>query len=81
MEEMVASGMTPAQVIVAATRTNAEWLGLSDLGTIAPQKTASFVVLDANPLDDIRNTRRIDSVYLGGMKVDRAGLKTAWAAF
>jgi imidazolonepropionase-like amidohydrolase len=79
MEEMVASGMSPAQVIVAATKTNAEWLGLDDLGTIAAHKTASFVVLDANPLDDIRNTRRIHSVYLGGIEVDRAGLKAAWA--
>ena len=79
MEEMVASGMTPADVIVAATRTNAEWLGLHDLGTIAPRKAASFVVLDANPLDDIRNTRRIDRVYLDGVEVDRAGLQRAWA--
>jgi imidazolonepropionase-like amidohydrolase len=79
MEEMVASGMTPTQVIVAGTKTNAEWLGLDDLGTIRPRKTASFVVLDANPLDDIRNTRRINAVYLAGIKVDRAGLKAAWA--
>jgi hypothetical protein len=79
MEEMVASGMTPAQVIVAGTKTNAEWLGLDDLGTITPGKTASFVVLDADPLDDIRNTRRINAVYLGGIKIDRVALKAAWA--
>ena len=79
MEEMVASGISPADVIVAATKTNAEWLGLDDLGTVAPHKTASFVVLDANPLDDIRNTRRINAVYLEGKEVDRKGLKAAWA--
>ena len=79
MEEMVASGITPADVIVAGTKTNAEWLQLDDLGTVAPKKTASFVVLDGNPLDDIKNTRLINAVYLGGSQVDRAGLKAGWA--
>ena len=59
LENMVAAGMTPAQVLVAATRTSAEILGLDDLGMVAPGKSADFVVLDANPLDDITNTRRI----------------------
>ena len=81
MEEMVASGMTPADVIVAATKTNAEWLGLNDLGSIAAGKSASFVVLDANPLDDIRNTRRIRSVYLNGKQVDRPALRSAWEKY
>ena len=49
------------------------------MGTIAPRKAASFDVLDANPLDDIRNTRRINAVYLGGTKVDRAGMKAEFA--
>ena len=62
MENMVAAGMTPAQVLVAATRTSAEILGLDDLGMVAPGKSADFVVLDANPLDDITNTRRISRV-------------------
>jgi imidazolonepropionase-like amidohydrolase len=78
MEDMVASGMTPAQVIVAATRNSAEILRLTDLGTIAVGKTASFLVLDANPLDDIRNTRRIFDVYLGGTAVNRAMLRERW---
>ncbi|MEQ1913198.1 MAG: amidohydrolase family protein, partial [Vicinamibacterales bacterium] len=62
MADMVAAGMTPAQVIIAATRTAAEFMRLSDMGTIAPGKRADFIVLDANPLDDIANTRRISAV-------------------
>ena len=75
VENMVAAGMTPAQVLVAATRTSAAILGLDDLGTVAPGKSADFVVLDANPLDDITNTRKIDRVYLRGKQVDRTRLK------
>jgi imidazolonepropionase-like amidohydrolase len=72
MADMVRAGMTPAQVIVASTRNAAEFLKLNDLGTIAAGKSADFLVLDANPLDDIANTRRIASVYLRGSAVDRA---------
>jgi imidazolonepropionase-like amidohydrolase len=72
MADMVAAGMTPMQVIVAATRNGAEFLRMNDAGTIAPGKSADFLVLDANPLDDITNTRRIASVYLRGVTVDRA---------
>ena len=78
MVDMVASGMTPAQVIVASTRNAAEMLGLTDVGTIAARKSADFLVLDANPLDDITNTRKISSVYLRGAAVDRAALRTSW---
>ena len=56
--------MTPAQVIVAATKTSAAILKLDQLGGIAAGKSADFIVLDANPLDDIANTWRIDRVYL-----------------
>jgi imidazolonepropionase-like amidohydrolase len=76
--DMVAAGMSPAQVIVAATRTSAEILQLSDLGIVAAGKSADFIVLNANPLDDITNTRRIASVYLRGTAVDRAGLGARW---
>jgi len=73
----VAAGMTPAQVIVAATRNGAEFLKMTDAGTVAAGKSADFIVLDANPLDDITNTRRIASVYLRGAAVDRGALRTS----
>ncbi len=72
MADMVASGMTPMQVIVAATRNGAEFLRMTDAGTLAAGKSADFIVLDANPLDDITNTRRIVSVYLRGAAIDRS---------
>ncbi len=75
LELMVAAGMTPAQVIVAATGRAAEFLGLKDTGSLAAGKNADFLVLDANPLDDIRNTRRIARIYLKGAEVDRAALR------
>jgi imidazolonepropionase-like amidohydrolase len=78
LADMVAAGMTPMQVLVAATRTSAEILKLDRLGTIAAGKSADFVVLDGNPLDDITNTRRIRDVYLRGGRIDRAALASAW---
>jgi imidazolonepropionase-like amidohydrolase len=76
---LVMAGISPAKAIVAATSTSAEILGQDDLGMIAEGKSADFVVLDANPLDDIRNTRRISQVYLQGRQVDRDRLKRGWA--
>ena len=78
LENLVAAGLTPAQAIVAATRTSAEILGLDDLGTIAPGRSADFVVLDANPLDDIRNSRKISKVYLRGKEIDRERLRQSF---
>ncbi len=72
MEDMVAAGMTPAQVIVAATRNGAEFLRLADRGTLQAGKSADFIVLDANPLDSITNTRKISSIVLSGVAVDRS---------
>ena len=74
LEDMVRSGMTPAQVIVAATRNSAELMQITDIGTVGVGKSADFIVLDANPLDEITNTRRIATVYLRGMEVDRDAL-------
>jgi imidazolonepropionase-like amidohydrolase len=71
MEDMVAAGMTPADVIVAATRNSARAVGLDDTGVLEPGKRADFIVLERNPLDDITNTRDIAAVYLAGERVDR----------
>lgn len=74
-------GMTPHQALVAATGDAAKLFGIENtLGTIAAGKGADFIVLDANPLDDIRNTRRISDVYLRGRKVDRTGMAARWKA-
>jgi imidazolonepropionase-like amidohydrolase len=75
MRDMVAAGMTPMQVIVAATRNGARFLEMTDAGTIEAPKSADFLVLDANPLDDIANTRRIASVYLRGAHVERSSYR------
>jgi imidazolonepropionase-like amidohydrolase len=80
MEFMAEAGMTPSQVIVASTSRAAEFMGLSDRGLLAPGKRADLLVLDANPLDDIRNTRTIARLYLLGKDVNRAALKASLKA-
>lgn len=72
MADMVAAGMTPADVIVASTSAAAAVAGLDDRGTVAEGMSADFIVLEANPLENIYNTRRIDAVYLRGSEVDRS---------
>jgi sugar lactone lactonase YvrE len=78
MESLVKAGLTPAEAITAATRNSAQILGVENLGTIADGKSADFIVLDANPLVNIANTRRINRVYLRGREVDRDGLRRRW---
>ena len=66
-------GMSPMEALASATRKPAEWLGLADsVGTIAPGKVADLVLLDADPLADINNTRRISAAVLRG-KLFRQG--------
>ena len=79
MESMVAIGLTPSEAIVAATRDAAE-IATVNTGMVAAGRNADFIVLDANPLERISNTRRIDKVYLRGQEVDRAALKARWQA-
>ena len=74
LESMVAMGMTPMEAIVAATRDGAQ-IAKINTGMLAPGKQADFIVLDANPLDSISNTRKINKVYLRGQQVDRDMLR------
>jgi imidazolonepropionase-like amidohydrolase len=78
MERMAGSGMTPQQVLVAVTRTSAQVLRIADMGSIAHGMQASFVVLDANPLDHLANARKISKVYLRGQEIDRQALRNQW---
>jgi imidazolonepropionase-like amidohydrolase len=80
LADMVFCGLTPAEAIVAATHTSAQILRLADLGSVASGKSADFIVLDANPLDDITNSRRISSVYQRGKEIDRAALRKTLSA-
>jgi imidazolonepropionase-like amidohydrolase len=77
LESMVNAGMTPMQVIVAATSVAAEYLKLDKMGVLAAGKEADFLVLDANPLDNITNTQRISKIYVKGVEVDRNSLRAA----
>jgi len=77
LESYVAMGMTPMEVIIASTRDSAA-IAKVNSGVVAPNRQADFVVLDANPLDNIANTRKISAVYLRGQEVPRAQLATKW---
>ena len=76
---MVEAGMSPAQVLTAATKTSADVLRLTDRGRLEPGSRADLLVLDANPLDDIAHTTRIAAVYQNGVAVDRAALRQGFS--
>jgi hypothetical protein len=72
---LVQAGLTPIEALQAATLNPARFLGREkDLGTVATGKIADLVLLDANPLDDIGNTRKISAVVFGGQFFSRASL-------
>jgi imidazolonepropionase-like amidohydrolase len=71
MEMMEAAGMSPLEVLISATRNAAECTGLGDsVGTLEQGKYADFVILNQNPLENIRNLRSIESVYVGGIQIE-----------
>jgi imidazolonepropionase-like amidohydrolase len=75
LQAMVDAGMTPAQALVAATSRAAEYLHLDDRGSLVPGKRADLLVLDASPLDDIVNARRISRLFINGVEIDRVALR------
>ncbi len=74
LQLLVESGMTPLQAIVTATGASAKILGARDLGTLEPGKRADFLVLDANPLDDIHNTEKLSAVWKSGRPLTPIGI-------
>jgi imidazolonepropionase-like amidohydrolase len=81
LELMTEAGMTPLEALSAATRSASEIVGTGvRLGSIERGRSADFVVLDASPLDDIRNTRKISRVFRRGVEIDRAALRRRWSA-
>ena len=78
LQLMVEAGLTPMQAIAAATNTNAEILGgAKQFGTLQAGHAAEFMVLDANPLDDIRNTEKLSAVWQAGKTVPSVSAKSA----
>jgi imidazolonepropionase-like amidohydrolase len=78
LEALVQGGMPADQAIVAATSLPAQILGLHDRGSITVGKRADLLVLEADPLQDITNTRKISDVVIGGVRIDREAMRTAW---
>jgi len=74
LELLVRAGLTPMEALQAATLNAGKYLGLADTGTIEKGKRADLVLLDANPLQDIKNTRKIQSVVLAGRYFSRVDL-------
>ena len=80
LEELVRAGLTPAEALRAATLSGARYLErTAEFGTVQAGRAADLVLLDANPLDDIRNSRRIHAVVLAGRHLDRARLDSLLA--
>jgi len=75
MARWVEAGLPPGEAIIAATSRPAQLLGLADLGTLTPGRSADLLVLTANPLENIAHTRRIEQVYLKGIPLDRDSLR------
>jgi imidazolonepropionase-like amidohydrolase len=81
LEQLVAAGMSPHQALRAATLAPAKYFGWSEsMGSVEKDKLADLVLLDANPLDDIRNTRRIAAVFVRGRYLSRTRLDAILAA-
>jgi imidazolonepropionase-like amidohydrolase len=78
LEIYVRLGMTPMQALVAGTSNAARHLGLENRGQLKTGLSADLILLQQNPLEDIRNTRSIELVYLAGVEVERGQLQQQW---
>ena len=66
---MFEAGLTPKQILRSATGDAARCLGLADIGTLEAGKWADFAVFAENPLDDVANTKTLESVWIAGNRV------------
>ncbi|QNF35381.1 amidohydrolase family protein [Adhaeribacter swui] len=71
MAMMAEAGLSPAQIVASATKNAAQYMGLKNVGTLAKGNWADFLILDENPLTDIRNTQKLNKVYIGGKEVKK----------
>ena len=69
LDMMAEAGLTPKQILMSATGDAAQCLGFTDIGTLEAGNWADFIVLDDDPLADIKNLRSIDSVWIAGNRV------------
>ncbi len=79
LQALAEAGIPPLQVLHDGTQVSADALGLREMDSLAAGKVADFIVLDANPLDDIKNTRKISAVYVNGQPIDRAAMREHWS--
>jgi imidazolonepropionase-like amidohydrolase len=78
MELLVRAGLAPEDALLAATRNGALLIGADSIGTIAPGRVADLVVLGADPLTNIRNTKSIERVMVRGVLVPVDSLRAGW---
>jgi imidazolonepropionase-like amidohydrolase len=80
LQALAEAGIPLRQVIHDGTQVAADALGVRDMDSLVAGKRADFLVLDANPLDDIRNTRKISAVYVDGRAIDREAMRERWSS-
>ena len=78
IELLVAAGLSPSEALVAATGNGARLVGADSLGIVAPGKVANLVILDGDPLSDIRNTRSVDRIVLRGNIMPADSIRASW---
>jgi imidazolonepropionase-like amidohydrolase len=78
IELLVAAGLSPSEALVAATGNGARLIGADSLGTIAPGKVADLMILDGDPLSNIRNTRSVDRIVLRGSIMSTDSIRASW---